>query len=475
MLRHYLILILILAVAVGVRLAYIPAKPVLNDTVIGAGEIARNIDDHGRWLELNLRAIELVKDLHEREHRFAEPAAVNFAATDAKPRWQRFADGSSGPGIVLAGIWKLTGSERYIYGDIAQIAVDALMTLLVYRAVMLLFGRRRTALIAAALYAVFPPIAQRTSFVNPDIWAVDFTIAIVAVYLESMRSAHRMRLLLICGVIVGIGLYFRPNLVLLPGALALASLGRNSWRRQLGDAAVVTAIAVVVMAPWVITNSVHFHRFIPTRTNMGVTLWVGLAEIHNNLGVIGDEGQIYAEVHRVRPDIVKDTPEYDAYMRKKALHLIEHHPFYYGKLVARRMVLSTVGEYESGWMHSNGESPVRYQARTGRGLLSYALNRPFDLVQSALQPIVFLLAIVGLVYTWRARRCEHLVLIAAVLATLIPYWVIHYETRFVLPVSFVYIVWISLVADLLVDRVSLPLRMPLTRRASRAESLVPPQ
>jgi hypothetical protein len=151
--------------------------------------------------------------------------------------------------------------------------------------------------------------------------------------------------------------------------------------------------------------------------------------------VHGNEAVIWEEVHRERPDLIYDTPEYDDYLREKAIHLIERHPLYYAELVARRVLLSTVGEYESGWMHANGESPFIYRTRTGRGLVSYVINRPFNVLEDALQPLVFVLAMLALILTWRDRRREHAVLVAIVLATLVPYWIIHSETRYVLPAS----------------------------------------
>jgi hypothetical protein len=459
--RHRRLLVLILAVAVGVRFAYIaPRRPIREaEASVNAGEIARAILAHGRWLEVNDPALALVDEVGDRRHRLVDPSEVNFAAVEANPRWQPFVAAEVGPGLMLAGVWELTGSERYWYGELLQIAVDSLMVLLVYRIVLLLFRRRRAALAAAAVYAVFPPIAQHTALVTPDIWAVDFTIAIAATYLEAMRSSeHRVRWLLLCGATVGASMYFRPNLLVLPAALALAGTSRHDWRRHLCYLAIVTAVAVLVVSPWTAINYAHFHRFIPTRMGLGVTLWIGLSEIHNDYGVNGNEAVIWEEVHRERPDLVYDSPEYDDYLREKALRLIGRHPLYDAELIARRVLLSTVGEYESGWMHANGESPFLYRTRTGRGLVSYVISRPFNVLEDALQPIVFMLAMLGLILTWRGRRREHVFLIAVVLATLLPYWILHSETRYVLPASLAYIIWISVGADVLAERVSARVR-----------------
>ncbi len=457
MTRTRLLLALIFAAAVGVRFAYVPAhRPQQQaEASVDAGEIARAILADGRWLEVNNRALALMVETGDRDRRLVDPSELNFTAADANPQWQPFVEVEVGTGLMLAGVWDLTGSERYWYGELLEIAVDSLMVLFVYRIVLLLFKRRRAALTAAALYALYPPIAQHAALVTPDIWAVDFTIAIVAIYLEALRSrAHKLRLLLLCGATVGVGMYFRPNLLALVPLLALASAPKGERWRYLRGVVLVCVVAVLVVSPWTMINYVNFHRFIPTRMGLGLTLWIGLSEVHNDYGVDGNENVIREQVHRVRPDLVYDSPEYDDYLRGKALRLIERHPLYYAKLVARRVVLSTVGEYESGWMHADGESPFLYRKRTGQGIVSYLVNRPFDVLEDALQPIVFMLAMAGLMLTWRGRRREHAVLMIVVLATLVPYWLIHSETRYVLPASLAYIIWIAVGADVLTERVS---------------------
>jgi hypothetical protein len=114
-------------------------------------------------------------------------------------------------------------------------------------------------------------------------------------------------------------------------------------------------------------------------------------------------------------------------------------------------------------MHADGESPFLYRKRTGQGLVSYVINRPFNVLEDALQPIVFVLAMLALIFTWRGRRREHVLLIAIVLATLLPYWIIHSETRYVMPASLAYIIWIAVGADVLAARVSARVRARSTR------------
>jgi hypothetical protein len=131
---------------------------------------------------------------------------------------------------------------------------------------LLLFRRRRGALLAAAVYEVFLPIAQHTAVVTPDIWAVDFTIATVATYLEAVRSTqHRLRWLLLCGVIVGVGMYFRPNQLICRPRLRSPARADTIGGSTCAMPRAIIAVAVLVVSPWTAINYAHFHRFIPTR------------------------------------------------------------------------------------------------------------------------------------------------------------------------------------------------------------------
>ena len=452
------VLLAIVALAIVVRCAYIPSDPYPYDQSGPQGEMARNIIQHGRWFVINNRAAALVNELRSREHKPIDPAEVNYTAVDAHPQWQPEISEVVGPAVVLAVAWTATGSERYVYGYIAQIAVDTIVVLLVYRIALLLFRRRRTALIAAALYALYPPIARQAAIVAPDIWGVDFTVAVVAAYLEALHSPRRWRWLLVCGLLAGLGAYFRPNVLILPAVLALASLHWEGWR-VVRDAVAVTLLASVLLIPWTIRNYIDFHRFIPTRAGFGQVLWQGLGEAHNDFGALNNDEATYQQVHRVRPNLVNETPAYDDYLRGLAVRAIEHQPLFYAELVARRAVLSTALLYDSAWMYRGGESLVAFHDHTGRSPLAYVIERPFELLESLLEPAVFVLAMLALAVTWRTYRREHVFLGAVVLAALVPYWILHFEARYVYPATFAYLIWIALGADQLLERVGPRMRM----------------
>jgi hypothetical protein len=220
------LLLLIFIVGLGARLAYLAADPHGVRTESDDGEIARNILD-GHGFSTNDRAASYVYELYRREHKAIDPATVNFKPLDRDAYFRPEVATPVGGALLLAGLWEITGSERYLPVQILQAILDAFVALLVYRITMRLFERQRAALLAAALYAVYPPLGWSMTIASTDPWAVEFTIAIVACYLEAVNRTDSRRWLIACGILTGLGAYFRPNVLMIPAILALATSRRD--------------------------------------------------------------------------------------------------------------------------------------------------------------------------------------------------------------------------------------------------------
>ena len=460
--RGWLLLLIVIA-GLGVRIAYLAADPhgVRAETI--DGEIARNIVA-GRGLVINENATRYVFSLYQREHRQIDPASVDYASLDRHPLWRPEIVEPVGAAVLLAGLWEITGSEHYLQLQIVQILIDALMALLVYRIAMRLFERPGAAVLAAVLYILYPPIAWQSTLPSLDIWAVDFTIAILALYLEAISAPRPWRWLLACGMTAGVAAYFRPTLLVLPAALALVTLPGIGWRDALRRGFLTTMVAAVFLIPWVIRNYNEFHVFIPLRGGLGETLWDGLGESHNNFGATENLYTTAAEVKRLHPELVYESPAWDSLLTHWSVDAIKRHPGYYLAGVARRTARSTFLLYDSGWMHRGTKLPFTYPAGSGSGslalrarggssLLGFVVDHPLDTAQDALQSLVFLLAMLALGLSWRGRRRRHAVMLMVLLLALAPYLLIHVEPRYLLPTAVLYMIWVGLGLDLLVSRV----------------------
>ncbi len=462
-----LALIAIFVLTLATRFAYYESNPRPLFGPWPWGGMAHNIVADGHWFELNANqpyTNPIAPTPSFNNYRLMEPADVDFKYADTHPRWIPEIAEPPGEAAVLAGLWEVTGSERYLPDLILRVLLDAFAALLVYRIAMRLFKRRRAALLAATLYALYPPVAETVVNPNADFWGIDFTIAILALYLEALASPRPWRWLISCGLVTGLGAYFHPNVLLLPGALALAGITMTGWRSALRQGIGVTAIALLLLVPWTIRNYNDFHSFIPTRIGVGATLWVGFDEIHSSVFPPHADYLIYQEILHKRPDLTFYTPAYDSYLTHRALTVIEDHPLFYLHVIAHRLWLSTLGAVDVEWMHRGTKTPSEY----GPGPLAYVVQRPFDLLQIMLMPLLFALAMLSLGFTWVRRKRAHVFLILTVVVTAIPYLILHLEPRYLMPAAFAYMIWVGLGADLLAERLSLRSKARQTRQMSGA-------
>jgi dolichyl-phosphate-mannose-protein mannosyltransferase len=442
-----LLLLLIVVAGIGLRITYTATTGDTLKVDSHEGALAHNIVADGRWFVRNEKAENYVAALAGRRDRLIDPASVDYTNLDKDAQWRPEVFESVGTSVVIAGLWAITGDERFVEVQVLQGVVDGLAVLLVYWIAVQLFGRRRPGLIAAGLYALYPPIAWQT--VNPynDIWAVDITIVIVAIYLVVLKSGHRWPWLVVCGLCGGVGAYFRPQVLLIAPVLALVTAVDTGWREGLRRVLVPTVLGVLLLVPWTIRNYDDFHAFIPIRTGFWETMVGGLSELPNNFGV--NHFQIEAEVLRSHPGGVTETPTWDSYFKPHVIHAIEQHPLFYLEVLVHRVAIATVLMHDNWWTHKGAGGLHIYKG----GLLAFALDRPLVVLEDALEPMVFVLAMLGLGLTWRRWSSRHRMLVAVVLCVLVPYIAVHVEGRYLLPAVFVYFIWIGLGADLLIERV----------------------
>jgi len=455
-----LTLLAIFLLALGVRLAYLESDP---RPLFGSwlqGGMAHNIVDDGHWFQINTNASPMTAIFNHLPH-LVEPADVNLKYADAHPHWEPEVQEPVGESVLLAGLWEITGSERFLPEQILRIVLDALTALLVYRIALQLFARRRAAILSALFYAVYPPIAWQTISPYVDFWAIDLTIAVLVMQLQATRSPHRWRWLVACGLLAGVSTYFRPFVLLLSAILALLLNMPAGWRSALWRASATTIVALILAVPWTIRNYDVYHTFVPFRSGFGLTMWEGFADSPNNGGGKFDISSTIAMVHRERPQLAVESVAWDNFVKHKATELIKQQPLLYLGLVAYRAAEATLVSYSPSWMHRTTVSPLSYK----RGPLTFALERPFNLLEATLEPAVFLLAMLSFGLTWRRWRRENIVLMTVVLVTLLPYIALHVEHRYLVPAAFAYLIWSALGIDVLVETLA------RRRKAQRYEIL----
>jgi 4-amino-4-deoxy-L-arabinose transferase-like glycosyltransferase len=389
-------------------------------------DVARNILVHDKWFVLNDAS-------PSPTIRLIDPADRNYTWADAHPRYRQAILEPPGLPLLMAGTWAVTGSERFVYVQALQLLIDSCMILLVYWLSLRLFRRPTAALVAAAMYALYVPAILLARIPHDDAWAGWVTIGALALFVRARESTRPNGWLAAMGVLLGLGAYFRPNVLLLPIAFAAASVVWVGWRRAVRYATVPILIGALLLVPWTARNYSVFHTFVPVRTSFGWTMWVGLGEVHNDFGATGTDANAVGTVLHAHPSYVVGSPRFDKVLERKAFAAIRAHPLFYLEEVGRRLLEATILP-----------TPTRTATSSAiAGAGAWAL------------PLLFVLAVGSaalIVCLEPGRRWEVAVLGATAAATVVPFLVIHLEARFLVATAFVYLILTGMGAAIALDR-----------------------
>jgi len=136
-----------------------------------------------------------------------------------------------------------------------------------------LFGRR-TGLVAMALGAVFPPAIVLGGSLLTETLFVALMLAAIAAALADRRAGGDRRWLVGTGVLCGLAVLTRSNApaLIIPLAIAVATVGERPLRARLGRAAALVGVAALIVAPWTIRNAIELDGFAPVTTEAGSAL-----------------------------------------------------------------------------------------------------------------------------------------------------------------------------------------------------------
>src|SRR5438034_3146306 len=178
-----------------------------------------------------------------------------------------------GYAYFLAPFYRVFGDRPWI-PLLAQAALNGLVPILLYRLVSLELDRRTGA--AAAILTGF--FSFNTLYASTQSSDAVCTVVFVAALLLFAEGRTRGGLLCFAGsgALFGLAPQFRPNLVMLPPALAgLYLLARPAKRAKIAQALVYLAAAAVMLAPWTVRNYRLIDLLLPTSTHGGMQLWYG--------------------------------------------------------------------------------------------------------------------------------------------------------------------------------------------------------
>lgn len=253
-----------------------------------------------------------------------------------------------GYGLFLSGVYATVGRSFPIVAAVQDV-LTSLAAVLVFALGYRLYGLV-AGLVAGVLVAISPHIAATSNLILADAVAsipllLAFFVALPAVQ-GAVSPRGELARLVAMGVLIGVGTWIRPNVILLGPFAAVFLfflLGRN--RRALLLSSVVAVVSLAMITPITLRNWLVFGEFVPVSTNGGITLWQGVADAGGreygarvwDKQVIAEEAERYG-----RPDyllwwaepegIVRDRDRY-----RRATEVIKARPFWYARAMVRRM------------------------------------------------------------------------------------------------------------------------------------------
>jgi hypothetical protein len=214
--------------------------------------------------------------------------------------------------------------------------------------------------LAGLVAALLPQLGFTGALVLPDaLSALPLLLALLLVASVHPDGRGGLWASVGAGVLLGVGVWLRPNVVLLPPFLSLVVLAVSRDRRRgLVHAACLSLAAALVVLPITIRNWVVFGELVPVSTNGGLTLWQGVADAGGRERGARRHDTLVAEEEAVRygkpayrdwwaePDgIWRDQDRY-----RRATEVIRDNPGRYARVMLGRM-----GEMLH---YASGEAPL---------------------------------------------------------------------------------------------------------------------
>ena len=322
--------------------------------------------------------------------------------------------------LVMTAVLGTLGDNSSAYT--ALYALNLLVALLSLLALYFLAGillSKTTARIALLLAAVFPPLVAATATFGGTVWTHSVMLgALLCIERTKGRKDERAGIaFLLAGLVTGVWILFRGEAL---GAAVLIALWM--WRKKDGSlryAAVYLAAALLVLLPWTLRNTIVFERFVPLTTNFWLNAWRGNNESTTG-GAFKAEGgsnwltpELHAEITALPPSTDYELRVMDLY-RERTLDFVAAHP-----VRTALLYLQKAGMFLTiDWSDPRARHPLFVWP----------------------QLLLMLLAFAGALLLWRRRQMPWPVTIV-VLVTMLSVAALHVETRYILMMGILYIVF----------------------------------
>ena len=169
------------------------------------------------------------------------------------------------------------------------------------------------------------------------------------------------------GVLVGLGSYFRSEILLVPLCAAVGFLALEYSRRRFARYALLGMIPLVLLLlPWSIRNENVFDRLIPTNSGLWLAMWQSFGEYENDFGAVNNDVVTLQQVRAQGHTEEFDTPEYDDLFRGKVLEVLRTQPGWFAWTVIRRVGRIPLQMHAWGIPETDEMSTARSSYPTGK-------------------------------------------------------------------------------------------------------------
>jgi 4-amino-4-deoxy-L-arabinose transferase-like glycosyltransferase len=297
-------------------------------------EVARNILN-GHWFQEDRAYLQWYVDSCQHAQRLIDPE--DFPAPGVGQLTPLYND-EGGYGMLLAGIWKVTGSQRWWYIRAIQLILDLVMCWLVYAIGKRMFGEG-AGLIAALLYACFIPGVELVVRPHRDIWVTYLFISSAYLLVSMTDGKKAIWRMLFIGIATGIVAWMRSTVLLFVVLMVPLLFLTRPWREATRFSLMLVAGFVLTFSPLIVRNYVVFDKFMATRGAFWHSFWAGVGQTPNPFNVRDDDETIVRFARSLDSTATLGTDHYEEVLKAEARVLVEEHPFWYvGSVIKRGIV-----------------------------------------------------------------------------------------------------------------------------------------
>jgi hypothetical protein len=246
--------------------------------------------------------------------------------------------------LLVAGVFKVFGTftlRSFATAVLLNCVFSAMATIPLFLA-----GKRvgglATAAVAAWVWAIFP-----SGILLPFewIWDTSLSVLLAAALLcttLALETSSIRRDFVSYGLLWAASLLTNPALgAVLPFLIAwLIYRRRASLRQIVASCALTGAVIILCCLPWTVRNYVHFHRFIPLRSNFAYEFWSGNNEIFDEHSRALNRITRYEQMH-LYAELGENA--FLAQKKEEAIRFVRTHPALYAHLFGGRIVATWLG------------------------------------------------------------------------------------------------------------------------------------